>query len=161
MPLETVCIDFNNPSHCQHLVELLDAYATDPMGGGEPLSDYVRAHLIEKLAEQSSYRGFITYIDGQQAALANCFMGFSTFACRPLMNIHDFVVLPDYRGKGVSQALMESVANFAKSSDCCKLTLEVLSGNTTAINAYKKFGFAFYQLDEKAGSALFMECKLK
>jgi hypothetical protein len=40
---------------------------------------------------------------------------------------------------------------------CCKLTLEVLSGNTTAQTSYQRFGFAQYQLDPAAGQALFMQ----
>jgi len=40
------------------------------------------------------------------------------------------------------------------------VTLEVLSGNTAAKNAYEKFGFEAYTLDDKTGGALFMHKKL-
>ena len=40
---------------------------------------------------------------------AVCFIGFSTFAAKPLINIHDFVVLPAARGKGVGRRLLEAV----------------------------------------------------
>jgi ribosomal protein S18 acetylase RimI-like enzyme len=44
---------------------------------------------------------------------------------------------------------------------CCKLTLEVLSNNQVAQTAYRKAGFAGYQLDPKAGQALFWQKKLR
>ena len=39
----------------------------------------------------------------------------------------------------------------------CKLTLEVLSGNGSAIKLYERIGFAGYQLDPAMGSALFLQ----
>ena len=43
--------DYAQPAHARALVELLDSYARDPMGGGEPLSDFTKAH-IEKLSKR-------------------------------------------------------------------------------------------------------------
>ena len=40
-----------------------------------------------------------TFID-KPVGLATTFEGFSTFAAKPLINIHDIAVLPDYRGRG-------------------------------------------------------------
>jgi len=72
--------------------------------------------------------------------LANCFMGFSTFAARPLVNIHDLVVLPGYRGKGIGQALLQAVEQIAKERGCCKLVLEVRTDNP-AERLYRREGF--------------------
>ena len=44
--------------------------------------------------------------------------------------------------------------------NCCKITLEVLEGNTIAKNAYKKFGFMGYELDPKMGKAMLWEKSL-
>lgn len=38
---------------------------------------------------------------------ANCFESFSTFACKPLINIHDFIVLEKYKGNGISQKILK------------------------------------------------------
>ena len=35
---EILQADFHNPGHAEALLTLLDHYARDPMGGGEPLS---------------------------------------------------------------------------------------------------------------------------
>ena len=91
----------------------------------------------------------------QPVALANCFTSVSTFACLPLINIHDLVVLSDFRSKGVGQAMLAFVEAHARDLGCCKITLEVLSGNDHARRAYERFGFAAYSLDENTGQALF------
>jgi GNAT superfamily N-acetyltransferase len=68
-------------------------------------------------------------------------IGFSTFACKPLINIHDFFVSERVRSKGVAQQMIQHIAEFAKKMGCCKLTLEVLATNEQAKRAYSKAGF--------------------
>lgn len=142
------------------VLQLLDGYARDPMGGGHPLAEYVRQELIPQLQQRSDYVGVIAFRDDKPAGLVNAFEGFSTFQARPLMNIHDVVVAQEFRGSGLSQRLMSELERIAKERGCCKLTLEVLSNNTVAQNAYRKFGFAAYELDPEAGQALFWQKKL-
>lgn len=139
------------------LLALMQSYATDPMGGGTPLAKGVVDNLVPQLALRSDYLGIIAFIDGTPAGLVNCFEGFSTFAAQPLMNIHDVIVAPGFRGRGLSQRMLEAVEQRAGTRGCCKLTLEVLSNNSVAQGAYRKFGFAPYQLDEEAGQALFWQ----
>jgi GNAT superfamily N-acetyltransferase len=139
------------------LLQLLERYARDPMGGGVPLPAEVRQTLIPQLQQRSDYLGIIAFIDGQPAGLINAFEGFSTFAARPLLNIHDVIVAPDFRGCGLSQRMMEAVEQQARERGCCKLTLEVLGNNHVAQGAYRKFGFGAYELDPEAGHALFWQ----
>ena len=157
----TYCIaDYANPEHTSALVELLDGYANDPMGGGEPLKPQVKASLVAALAQVPGAFTVLCQIEQEYVALANCFMGFSTFACKPLVNIHDLAVNASARGKGISQGLLAFVDTEAQKRDCCKVTLEVLEGNSIARAAYKKFGFTPYSLDAKTGDALLMQKKL-
>ncbi|MCC2606595.1 GNAT family N-acetyltransferase [Planctobacterium marinum] len=160
MTFNLIEVDYNNPHQASDLVAMLNHYAQDPMGGGEPLSEFVQQNLAKSLAQTPGAFSFIIYIEGKPAAMCNCFTGFSTFACKPLINIHDFVVHSDFRGQGLSKHLLSAVAEKAKKDGCCKVTLEVLSNNKAAIQAYNKFGFKLYQLDEAAGTAQFMELKL-
>jgi len=94
------------------------------------------------------------------AGLAICFEGFSTFACKKLLNIHDLCVLSEFRRRGIGSALIFEIENFAKQLDCCKLTLEVLSGNFAAKQAYIQAGFAGYELDPESGFAEFWQKKI-
>ncbi|WP_162906729.1 GNAT family N-acetyltransferase [Algihabitans albus] len=155
--LEVVRADYNDPQHAAKLVDLLDAYACDPMGGGRPLPAEVRARLVPELAARPQCFSLIGYADGTAAGLANCVEGFSTFAAKPLINIHDIAVLPAFRGRGLARALLAEVEAIARHRGACKLTLEVLEGNGPATAAYRRFGFAGYALDPSQGRAEFWE----
>lgn len=159
MNLEIVQADLNNPLHAQALIAALDAYARDPMGGAAPLSDHVRSNLVASLARLPHAFSVLAFVDGEVAGLANCIEGFSTFACKPLVNIHDFAVLPAYRGRGIALQLMAFIEQCALARGCCKITLEVLEGNAVAQALYRKTGFAGYALGE-GGHALFWQKKL-
>lgn len=158
--LEIVAVDYQNTKHAQALLHLLDAYARDPMGGGEALPDRTKERLIDAMQAREGVYSFLAYKDGEAVGLANCVEGFSTFAAQPLCNIHDIAVLDGHRGQGIAQRLMEQVCETAKSRGCCKVTLEVLTGNDVARQAYLRFGFKPYQLDPQLGQAEFWEFKL-
>lgn len=158
--LRIEAVDYKNAEQGAELVRLLDAYAQDPMGGGQPLPEATRASLVETMAARAGLYSFIAYQNDIAVGLVNCVEGFSTFAARPLCNIHDIAVLEGYRGQGIAQALMSRVCDEARQRGCCKVTLEVLTGNQSARRAYEHFGFAPYQLDPAAGQAEFWEYKL-
>ena len=154
-------LDFAAPSHVAAWLDLLDHYASDPMGGGRGLTPYARGHLAEALAGLPAFHGALAWYDSEAVGLINCFAGFSTFAARPLLNIHDIVVCRDLRGRGIGQALLDWAEARARQLGCCKLTLEVLSYNAKALLAYERAGFAPYVLDPAAGPALFLQKLLR
>lgn len=147
--------DYRDPQQAADIVMLLDAYARDPMAGGQPLSEAVRSRLVPEMAARPQCFTLLGYLDGKAAGLANCVEGFSTFAAKPLINIHDIAVLPAFRGRGLAQALLAEIEAVACRAGCCKLTLEVLGGNAPAKSAYRRFGFAEYELDPAKGHAEF------
>jgi GNAT superfamily N-acetyltransferase len=157
MNIDIFVADYADARHAAEIAGLLDAYASDPMGGGTPLDASVRANLAAELAKRPNAFSVLCRVDGQPAGLANCFENFSTFQCKPLVNIHDVVVLKAFRGLGLSQKMLAKVEEIARGRGCCKLTLEVLEGNGPARSAYAKFGFAGYELDPAMGKALFFE----
>ena len=152
--------DYADPLDAGCVVLLTDAYARDPMGGGKPLPLEARERLVHGLAGQPGAFSLIARVDGEPAGIANCFTGFSTFASRPLVNIHDLGVLADYRGRGVGKALLEAVEAEAEKRGACKVTLEVLSGNAPAKALYAATGYATYALDPASGTAQFWEKRL-
>ncbi|KXB32537.1 GNAT family acetyltransferase [Dechloromonas denitrificans] len=149
--------DLARPEHAAAFLDLLDHYAHDPMGGGEGLSAYARANLVRELQALPTFHGALAFLDGEAVGLINCFAGFSTFAARPLLNIHDIVTRAERRGQGVGQALLQWAEGRARQLGCCKLTLEVLSNNTRAMASYERAGFAPYVLDPAAGNALLLQ----
>jgi len=136
-----IVADYDNPAHGEAIVTLLDAYACDLHGGGQPLTSSVRATLVEGLREHPGAFSLLAYVDDQAVGLANCFAGFSTFAARPLINLHDLAVLPSHRGRGVGKALLDAVSGRAKEQGCCKVTLEVRADNAIAQRLYRAAGF--------------------
>ncbi len=152
--------DYRNPLHAEALVELLDGYARDPAGGGVALTAEVRAGLPEALAQRPQAFSVLA-LDGERpVGLVNCIEGFSTFACKPLVNVHDVVVVASHRGQRLTQRMLARVEVEALARGACKLTLEVLTGNRSAIKAYEREGFAGFQLDPAYGSAIFLQKKL-
>jgi len=159
-PIRISRVNYTDPVHAQALVALLDAYAQDTMGGGAGLSDYAKTHVVAGLASRAQAFSVLAFApDASQTpvGLVNCIEGFSTFAAKPLVNVHDVIVLPDWRGQGVAGAMLEEVIQIARERGGCKLTLEVLSGNQNALRAYAKLGFDAYQLDPEAGTAQFLQ----
>lgn len=152
--------DLTHPEHADALLQLLGEYACDPMGGGEPLAQTTVNSLITEMQKRPYVHSFIGFSGAKPVALMNTVEGFSTFAAKPLLNIHDVVVSRPYRGQGISQLLFETAENFAKAQGCCKLTLEVLEGNERARNVYSRLGYAPYQLDPDTGNAQFWEKKI-
>jgi len=150
-------VDYRAAVDRSALVELLNAYAIDPMGGAEPLADEVRQRLCDDLAAHPLAASFIAWRGDEPLGLANTFLGYSTFKARPLLNVHDIAVRADWRGRGVGQALLAACEQHARQKRCCKLTLEVLSGNARALRSYQRFGFAPYVLDPREGQALLMQ----
>ena len=157
MKIDILTLNYQDAQQTLDMLFLLDNYALDPMGGSTALSQSVKNNLATELAKLPHAFSVICYVDDKPAGLVNCFETFSTFKCKPLVNIHDVVVSGEYRGLGLSQKMLQHVENIAIQKGCCKLTLEVLDGNQVAQNAYIKFGFAGYELDPKIGKALFWE----
>jgi ribosomal protein S18 acetylase RimI-like enzyme len=161
MQPELVRVDYHNPRHGADLVHLLNHYASATEGGNQPLPAEVMAKLPATLATIPHAFSVLCYVEDVAAGLVNCFEGFSTFTCKPLVNIHDVVVVERFRGQGIARLLLEAVEKIARERGCCKITLEVLEGNTAAQKAYLKFGFDGYELDPVMGKALFWQKVLK
>jgi ribosomal protein S18 acetylase RimI-like enzyme len=158
--LEIKHVDYLDPQQGLDLVNLLNAYALDPLGGGSPLRDEVKDALPSKLAKVQGANSFIAYWDDHPVGLLNAFMGFSTFSAAPLINIHDVYVAPEARGRGVVDALFAAIEAVANELNCCKITLEVLEENGVAQSAYKRLGYKGYDPGEIGGEALFWQKKL-
>lgn len=158
--LEIIDADFNNPEHGRQVLAMLNEYASGPMGGNAPLPAYAQQNLIAELARRPTARALLARIDGEAAGVAIYLEGFSTFACRPLLNLHDLGVAEKFQGRGVGKALLSALEERARDLGCCKITLEVLEGNAVAQGLYRKLGFEGYALDETTGRAMFWQKKL-
>lgn len=157
MDISLTTAQLNNPRDADDLMSLLLEYALTQEGGGKGLSEFTQENLVTELKKRNDCLVILARHGNTPVGLLTGFEGFSTFACKPLLNIHDLIVSARYRGMQLSQQLLSHAEKISKQRNYCKLTLEVLDGNIVAKNAYLKFGFTAYELDPKMGKALFWE----
>lgn len=160
MEVTTRVANYDHPADARAVSDLLNGYALDQFGNSGPLDEDVRANLCANLAKVPGAFSVVASVGDTPVGLINAFQGFSTFQCKPLINVHDVFVDPAHRRKGVTQAMMAKVEEVARARGCCKLTLEVLSNNPVAMASYAKYGFGQYELDPALGTAQFWEKKL-
>ena len=149
--------DYADPADATAIVMLLDAYARDQAGGSEALSEFAKAHLVRELAARPQAFSILAFDGDLAVGLVNCIEGFSTFKCKPLVNVHDVAVLASHRGRGIAEQMLALAETMARERGAVKMTLEVLSGNTPAVKLYTRIGYAGYQLDPAMGTANFMQ----
>lgn len=142
--------DFGTTDDLDHVVSLIDAYASDPMGGGTPLDTEVRSRLPQLLATHPAAFAMLAFADGKPVGVALCVLGLSSFAARPLVNLHDLAVLPAQRGLGIGRRLLDAVADAARRRGACKVTLEVRPDNGAGRHLYADMGFERSSLDGQA-----------
>ena len=152
--------DLTNPAHQRDVLAMTNVYAQDVMGNDGPLPPDVLERLIPGLREIPTTLILLAYSEGRAVGIATCFWGFTTFAARPLVNIHDFCVVPELRGSGVGRALLAAVEQWACERGCAKVTLEVQENNARARQIYQAAGFSQAVHGEAAGGALFYAKKL-
>ena len=141
MDVRVLEADLDDPEHARALVDLIDSYARGPEGQLAPLPPEARANLAPGLRRHPSALVLLAVADGDSAGAAVCFWGFSTFAGKPLLNIHDLVVFPQYQNRGIGSDLLAEAERLARERGCCKLTLEVHDTNANAKRLYERFGF--------------------
>ncbi len=158
--IDVFIADYRTPAQIDAVVSLLDSYARDPAGGGTALAENIKRSLPSALAARPQMFSVLAFDDGQPIGLVNCIESFSTFACKPLVNVHDVFVLEAHRGQHIVQRMFACVEVEARARSACKLTLEVLSGNQPALRAYQREGFISFQLDPSFGTAIFLQKNL-
>ena len=139
--LEIISVDLTDDRHTMGLQRLLDDYSQNEFGNGRPLEPDVLSAVIPGLQASGNYLGYIAFSGDQPVGLVNCFVGFSTFRAKPLINVHDLCVHHQYRGQGVGRRLLSTVAQHAQDHGFCRVTLEVRSDNEIARGLYDSMKF--------------------
>ncbi|MDR3245900.1 MAG: GNAT family N-acetyltransferase [Prevotellaceae bacterium] len=133
--------DYSNPVHIDAITSLINAYIADEMGGGKLLSPPEQLHLVEGLKNHPKSIVLLARDGDIFTGLLTAFENFSTFSAKPMINIHDVIVLKEYRGKGIGRRLMNAIVTEAEKRKCSRITLEVRKDNAKAQNLYKSLGF--------------------
>jgi ribosomal protein S18 acetylase RimI-like enzyme len=148
--------DYTDPAQRSAIPCLLNAYAKGLLGFRKEIDGDVLKALVPGLERMQSAVVLLARIEEAYVGMAICFLGFSTFHAKPLINIHDFMVLKEFRSQGVGRALLKEIEKTARDLGCCKITLEVQENNTSARRLYRRNGFKDSFLAQEAGDQLSM-----
>jgi len=107
----------------EHMITGTDAMMHTALFGARPSCECV-------IAEEN----------GKPVGFALYFTTFSTFLCKPGLYLEDLFVIPATRGKGYGKALLQYLAQLAKSRDCGRFEWRVLDWNEPSIQFYKSLG---------------------
>src|SRR5260370_22712444 len=127
-----IAADLSRADHQRAIVTMLDASMRDPMEGGLPMPEATKRELIPGLRAHPACYIFLAYSGDTPVGFSICFLGFSTFNARPLINIHDIFVESPLRGKGIGLMLLERIETKARKLNSCLLTLDVPEANQPA-----------------------------
>ncbi|MDR2621462.1 MAG: GNAT family N-acetyltransferase [Dysgonamonadaceae bacterium] len=133
--------DYANPEDRNAIGKLINAYIADEMGGGAPLASPQQSRLAEALRQHPKSIVLLACIGEIRCGMLVAFENFSTFTVSPMINIHDVIVLKEYRGKNVGRSLLDAIINTAENRGCSRITLEVREDNRVAQHLYKSVGF--------------------
>jgi GNAT superfamily N-acetyltransferase len=133
--------DYTNPEDRNSIGVLINAYIADEMGGGEPLAPAQQSRLTEALHQHPKSIVLLAYAGEIRCGMLVAFENFSTFTVSPMINIHDVIVLKEYREKHIGRSMLETVTGIAKERKCSRITLEVRKDNSVARRLYKNMGF--------------------
>lgn len=127
------------------LVAQLAAWDIGQMEGmGLPTADLVRLYYSETVDDLAAKYGkpnapaFVGWLEGVPVACAALYDVGGGIA-----EVHKMFVKPDYRGRGVGRALMESVFDTAQRGGHSLLRLETVTFMVNAIRLYHITGFTY------------------
>ncbi len=109
----------------------------------EHMEDQVVASVEEMthwICDRGMARVNIALWDGVPAGFTLYFYHFSTFQGKPGIWLEDLFVLPDYRGRGIGMALMETLAKEAVAEGFGRFEWCCLDWNTPSIGFYRNLG---------------------
>ena len=78
--------------------------------------------------------------DGQTVGFALWFYNLSTFKCKPGIYLEDLFVLPEYRGRGIGKALLQSLGEIAMEENLGRIEWSCLDWNTPSLEFYSRMG---------------------
>lgn len=98
-------------------------------------SDPWTAEMLKESLENPLYCFFVDEKDGVIRGYAGM------FSVLDEGNIANIAVFPEYRRRGVGEALLSALIQYGRDTDLSVLFLEVREGNLPALSLYQKLGF--------------------
>lgn len=111
--------------------------------------------LEQQLFDEGNAHVALAFQNNTLAGFALYFFNFSTFKGKKGLYLEDLFVRPEYRGKGIGNALFDHLTQLAKEQKCGRMEWVCLDWNEPAIAFYKKKhavpmdGWIVFRLDER------------
>ena len=103
-----------------------------------------RGFLKRRLKNRESVL-FLAFLDGggriKPVGLVHLYPTFSSLTLRRQWILSDLFVIPESRGRGVGEALMNRARQLAEETDADALLLETATDNLTAQKLYERLGY--------------------
>jgi len=107
----------------------------------DPPNEGARARLIEDgWGERPKYEAWLAEVDGHAVGYAILFETYSTFLARPTLYLEDIFLLPEYRGRGIGDALFRRISRLVRERDCGRMEWVCLDWNRAGLRFYEKIG---------------------
>ncbi len=90
--------------------------------------------------ENPAARTLLAFVERRPVAYATYFFTFATMVGRRGLWLDDLFVDPEFRGKGIGEALMAYLADVALRNHCARFEWMVLDWNRSAIGFYERIG---------------------
>lgn len=141
MPIQVVSSKLAGMQEQADFRTLLKTYMTDQMGRGQTPGEIIIRQSLQGVMQHPTSSVYFAYIEQVCAGMAVCFEAYATFLASPALNIHDLIVVPEFRRLGVARAILQYIEEDCRARAIGKLTLEVRSDNFPAQDLYKGQGF--------------------
>jgi len=90
--------------------------------------------------ERGFVEGVVAYAGGRTVAYALFFPNFASFRGQVGYYLEDLYILDEYRGLGLGDKILRSIARYAKAQGFQRIDFQVLEWNESAIKFYKAQG---------------------
>lgn len=97
--------------------------------------------VVDGMKNLGTARVYFCQADGEPCGLAVCFLGYSTYQQKVLLNIHDYYIRREHRGQGLGRRFLQYLEEECRRSGYGRMTLEVYDDNPKARQLYSRSGF--------------------
>ncbi|SGZ01322.1 Acetyltransferase, gnat family [Moritella viscosa] len=132
-------IEVDNLEHREALELLFQEYSSG-------VSATIDSTIVNQLFALPYFHGFLCFTGNKPLGFAVCFESYSTYRARKVLNIHDFMISSNSRGKGLGKLLLKGIEAYCRENDYLKITLEVDDDNLVAKQLYGSCDYEDYQV---------------
>jgi len=124
--------------HVDAIAPLFDAYRQ--FYREAPDASLANSYLRERLGKAESIV-FFAEQDGATVGFTQLYPAFCSVQAAPYFVLYDLYVVPQLRGSGIGEQLMNAAKDFAQSAGAVRLDLETAIDNARAQGLYEKLGY--------------------